>query len=112
MLTVSRMVRRSKRNTCRLPQSLCNLPGLAKRITTQSDRKFLATQPGNNVVRPQIGLEQFSELDESGIAGIMAVVVIHLLEVVEIENQQRVLRPGWRPDRLSAPSKGRGKPAC
>jgi hypothetical protein len=53
------------------------------------DGELVAAEPGRGVARADLGAQPVGELDEHGVAGLVAVGVVDRLEVVEVDQQQR-----------------------
>jgi hypothetical protein len=88
-----------------LPDSLGQRGRAAEVGGRQDHRELLAPDTADDVARPDRGAQDVRDLDQQLVADAMAVHVVHLLEVVQVEHQDgdRVVSGRGRHERLAQP---------
>jgi hypothetical protein len=61
-------------------------------IVRQQD-KLITTEAAHQIIFPRAGLEALGNRDQKVIPSVMAEIVIHILEVIQIDEEQRRIHP-------------------
>ncbi len=72
----------------RSPQAFGDIDRARRRALRQDQAEFVAAEPGHQVVRMPVLLQQTRDLAEQAIAGQMTTAVVDVLELVEVEQDQ------------------------